>query len=166
MKKTIVEVVESYGMKLWPIGDGILRGSCPMHKNVNTPSFTVYVNTDSYFCFGEGIGGDTANFLSKMKGISYAEAKKLVDGEIDLKEDIFQMLDSVAAIEEENYADQLNFSVSKYCRDLMYQYPDQVDNILKFLQKLDNEVLTKPVTREILIRIMKESRELKNEKTN
>jgi DNA primase len=161
MKKTIVEVVESYGVKLWSIGDGILRGSCPMHKNVNTPSFTVYINTDSYFCFGEGIGGDTANFLSKMEGISYAEAKKLVDGEVSLKEDINQMLDSVAAIEEENYADQLNFSVSKYCRDLMLSGTVPVDNILKFLQKVDNEVLTKGVTRDILKRVIEESRQLK-----
>lgn len=161
MKKTIVEVVESYGVKLWAIGDGILRGSCPMHKNVNTPSFTVYVNTDSYFCFGEGIGGDTANFLSKMENISYAEAKKLVDGEVSLKEDVCQMLDSVAAIEEEDFADQLNFSISKYCRDLMLSGTVQVDNILKFLQKVDNEVLTKPVTRDILKRVIEESRQLK-----
>ncbi len=161
MKKTIVEVVESYGVKLWPIGDGILRGSCPMHKNVNTPSFTVYLTTQSYFCFGEGIGGDTANFLSKMKGISYAEAKKLVDGEISLQEDVCQMLDSVAAIEEEDFSDQLNFSISKYCRDLMLSGTVQVDNILKFLQKVDNEVLTKPVTRDILKRVIEESRQLK-----
>jgi DNA primase len=160
MKKTIVEVVESYGVKLWSIGDGILRGACPMHTNVNTPSFTVYVNTDSYFCFGEGIGGDTANLLSKMEGISYAEAKKLVDGEVNFKEDISQMLDSVGAIEEINYVDQLNFSVSKYCRDLMLSGTVQVDNILKFLQKLDNEVLTKPVTRDILISVIEESRRL------
>jgi len=159
MRKTIVEVVESYGVKLWPIGDGILRGACPMHKNVNTPSFTVYVNTDSYFCFGEGIGGDTANFLSKMEGISYAEAKKLVDGEISLKEDVFQMLDSAGVIEEENYAEKLNFSVSKYCRDLMLKGAP-VDNILNFLQRLDNEVLTKPVTRDILKRVMEDSRRL------
>lgn len=161
MKKSIVEVVESYGVKLWPIGDGILRGSCPMHKNVNTPSFTVYVNTDSYFCFGESIGGDTANLVSKMEGISYTEAKKLVDGEVNLKEDIFQMLDSRAAIEENNYADQLNFSVSKYCRDLMISGAIPVDNILKFLQKLDNDVLTKPVTRDILKQVIEESRSLR-----
>jgi|SRR5579872_862787 len=160
MKKNIVEVVESYGVRLWSIGDGILRGSCPMHKNVNTPSFTVYVNTDSYFCFGEGIGGDTANFLSKMEGISYAEAKKLVDGEVSLQENVKQMLDSVAVKEEEDYSDQLNFSVSKYCRDLMLSGAVPVDNILSFLQKVDNTILTKPVTRDILMSVIEESRRL------
>ena len=160
MKLTIKEVVESFGVRLWPIGDGILRGSCPMHTNVNTPSFTVYEYTDSYFCFGEGIGGDTANFLSRMKGISYAEAKKLVDGEISFQEDFTQMLDAASVHEEVDCASELNFSLSKYCRDLMYQHPDQVDNILKFLQKLDKEVLTKPVTRDILKQVIEESRRL------
>jgi DNA primase len=160
MKKTIKEVVESYNVRLWPIGDGILRGACPMHTNVNTPSFTVYEYTDSYFCFGEGIGGDTANFISKMEGISYTEAKKLVDGEVSLQEDINQLLDSAAVIEETDYADELNFSVSKYCRDLMLKGTVQVDNILEFLQKLDKEVLTKPVTRDILNSVIVESRKL------
>lgn len=160
MRKTIVEVVESYNVKLWPIGENILRGACPLHVNVNSASFTVYTATDSWFCFGEGIGGDTTNFVSKMEGISYQEAKKLVDGEISLKEDITQMLDSVAVVEEVDYADQLNFSVSKYCRDLMFQYPERVDNILKFLQRLDNEVLTKIVSRDILMSVIAESRRL------
>lgn len=158
-KQTIKEIVESYGVKLWYIGDGILRGSCPMHVNINSPSFTVYEHTDSYFCFGEGIGGDVANFLSKMKNISYAEAKKLIDGEISLIEDIGQMLDSVAVIEEADYADELNFAVSKYCRDLMI-VGAPVDKISKFLQKLDKEVLTKPVTSDILKHVLDESRRL------
>lgn len=160
MKKTIKEVVESYGVRLWSIGDGILRGACPLHVNVNSASFTVYTSTDSWFCFGEGIGGDTANFLSKMEGISYSDAKKIIEGEVSLQENVKQMLDSVAVKEEEDYSDQLNFSVSKYCRDLMLQYPERVDNILKFLQKVDNTVLTKPVTRGILMGVIAESRRL------
>ena len=158
-KKNIKEVVESYGVHLWPIGDGILRGACPMHTNVNTPSFTVYEFTDSYFCFGEGIGGDTANFISHMENISYAEAKKIVDGEISFQEDFTQMLDAASVVEEVDYANELNFSVSKYCRDLMLG-SGQVDNILKFLQKVDNEVLTKPVNRVILKQVIEESRRL------
>src|SRR5690349_7717939 len=116
MKKSIREVVESYNVKLWPIGEGVLRGFCPMHNNVNTPSFTVYEKTNSFFCFGESIGGDAANFVSKMNGISYAEAKKIVDGEASLVEDVEQMLDSASVIDQPDYSLQLNFAVSKYCR--------------------------------------------------
>ncbi len=162
MKKTIKETVESYGVKLWYIGDGILRGACPMHTNFNTPSFTVYEQTDSYFCFGEGIGGDVANFISHMDGISYAEAKKIVDGEVSFQEDFNMMMDSVSVVDEIDYAAQLNFSVSKYCRDLLLEGV-QADKILAFLQKLDKEVLQKPVTRGILESVIAESRQLRGE---
>lgn len=159
-KKTIKEVVESYDVKLWAIGEGILRGACPLHTNVNTPSFTVYENTDSWFCFGESMGGDTACFLAKMENISYTEAKKLVDGEVSLIEDVGQMLDAVAVIDDVDYADELNFAVSKYCRDLMLAHPDQVDKVINFLSRLDKEVFSNPVTHGIMNKILEDSRRL------
>jgi hypothetical protein len=159
MKKRIQEIIESYNVKLWPIGENILRGFCPLHDNKLTASFTVYTATDSWYCFGESIGGDTASFLAKMENISYAEAKKLVDGEVSLIEDVTQMLDSVAVVDDVDYSDELNFSVSKYCRDLILAGA-QVDNILKFLQHLDKEVLTKPVTHDIMNKVITESRRL------
>src|SRR5579863_9660294 len=162
MKKTIKETVESYGVKLWYIGDGILRGACPMHKNVNTPSFTVYEQTDSYFCFGEGIGGDVANFISHMEGISYAEAKKIVEGEVSFQEDFTSLLDSASVVDETNYAAQLNFAGSKYCRDLLLS-GGPVDKIFSFLQRIDKEVLQKPVTRDILESVIAESRQLRGD---
>lgn len=162
MKKTIKETVESYGVKLWYIGDGILRGACPMHTNVNTPSFTVYEHTDSYFCFGEGIGGDTANFISHMENISYAEAKKIVEGDVSFNEEFTSLLDSAAVVDDVDYAAQLNFSVSKYCRELLFT-GGSVDKILAFLHKLDKDTLQKPVTRGILESVMAESRQLRGE---
>lgn len=158
--KSIKEVVESYGVKLWPIGEGILRGFCPMHKNVNTASFTVYENTDSYFCFGESVGGDVANFISRMEGISYAEAKQRLKGDTSVLEEIEQTLDGLHVKDEIDYSDELNVSISKYCRDLLYKKPTQVDKILTFLKKLDKEYLQKQVTYDIMNRAIKESREL------
>jgi CHC2 zinc finger len=160
VKKTIREVVESYGVRLWYIGDGILRGACPMHKNVNTPSFTVYEHTESYFCFGESIGGDTANFISHMENISYAEAKRLVDGEVSLQEDLNMLLDSASVVDEHDYGVQLNFSVSKYCRDLLLDGVS-VDKIMLFLQKLDKDILLNPVTHDIMESVIAESRQLR-----
>jgi len=161
-KKTIKEVVESYGVKLWYIGDGILRGACPMHTNVNTPSFTVYEQSDSYFCFGEGIGCNAANLIMHMEGISYAEAKKIVEGEVSFQEDFTMLLDSAAVVDETNYASQLNFSVSKYCRDLLLN-GGPVDKIMAFLQRLDKDTLQKQVTRDILERVIAESRQLRGD---
>lgn len=163
MRKSIREIVESYNVKLWPIGDGILRGFCPLHTNVNTASFTVYEHTDSYFCFGEGEGGDTAHFVSRMENISYADAKKIVDGDATLIEDVGQMLDSVSVVEQIDYGAQLNFAVSKYCRDLLVDNVVPVDNVLEFLKRIDKDVLTKPVTNDILNSVLAQARQLRGD---
>jgi hypothetical protein len=150
MKKDIKEVVESYGVKLWAIGEDIYRGACPMHTNLNTPSFTVYTATQSYFCFGESIGGDTANFISHM------------EGEVSFQEDFNMMMDSASVVDTADYAAQLNFSVSKYCRDLLLEGVPS-STILLFLQHVDKDILSKPVTRDILESVIVQSRQLRGD---
>ncbi len=46
---------------------------CPFH-NEKTPSFTVFPDTASYYCFGCGAGGDVITFTMKYKNLDYREA--------------------------------------------------------------------------------------------
>jgi len=46
---------------------------CPFH-NERTPSFTVFPDTASYYCFGCGEGGDVITFTMKYKNLDYREA--------------------------------------------------------------------------------------------
>lgn len=50
-----------------------LVGLCPFH-NENSPSFTVFPATNTFKCFGCGIGGDAVHFLIEHKGLTYPEA--------------------------------------------------------------------------------------------
>lgn len=50
-----------------------LVGLCPFH-NEKTGSFTVYRNTNSYYCFGCGTGGDVINFTMRIENLDYIEA--------------------------------------------------------------------------------------------
>ncbi|MCI5556569.1 DNA primase [bacterium] len=50
-------------------------GLCPFH-NEKTPSFTVYPDTQSFYCFGCGAAGDTINFVRKINNLGYVEAVK------------------------------------------------------------------------------------------
>ncbi len=50
-----------------------LVGLCPFH-NEKTGSFTVYRNTNSYYCFGCGAGGDVVNFMMRIENLDYIEA--------------------------------------------------------------------------------------------
>lgn len=56
-----------------------LVGLCPLH-NEKTPSFTVYPENGSFYCFGCGVGGDVITFVRRMENLDYMEAvKQLAD---------------------------------------------------------------------------------------
>ena len=50
-----------------------LTGLCPFHSE-KTPSFTVYPDTQSFYCFGCGAGGDAITFMRKIENRDYMEA--------------------------------------------------------------------------------------------
>lgn len=50
---------------------------CPFHSE-RTPSFVVYPDTESFYCFGCGAGGDVITFVMRMASLSYIEAVKLL----------------------------------------------------------------------------------------
>lgn len=54
-------------------------GLCPFHSE-KTPSFVVYPETQSFYCFGCGVGGDVITFIKKINNLDYVEAVKLLAG--------------------------------------------------------------------------------------
>ncbi len=54
-----------------------LVGLCPFH-NEKTPSFTVYPETESFYCFGCGAGGDIVSFMRRIENLDYLEAVKML----------------------------------------------------------------------------------------
>ena len=61
-----------------------LVGLCPFH-NEKTPSFTVYPETASYYCFGCGAGGEVINFIRNIENLDFTEAVKLLADRAGLK---------------------------------------------------------------------------------
>lgn len=53
------------------------KGLCPFH-NEKTPSFTVYHDTQSYYCFGCGSGGDVIGFVKNIENLDYVDAVKFL----------------------------------------------------------------------------------------
>jgi len=58
-------------------GGRTLSGLCPFHSE-KTPSFTVYPDTQSYYCFGCGAGGDVITFVRQHENLEYIEALRLL----------------------------------------------------------------------------------------
>lgn len=81
-----------------------LKAVCPFHSE-KTASFVVYPESQSFYCFGCGAGGDVISFIMRAENLEYAEAVRFLarrvgmeiqeDGETDeltkLKSRIFEM---------------------------------------------------------------------------
>ena len=68
----IVREIENSGVSLRRSG-ATLKGCCPFHDE-NTPSFIVYPNTQSFYCYGCATGGNVITFLMKKNNMEYIEA--------------------------------------------------------------------------------------------
>ena len=72
------DVVESAGVRLR--GQGRVRqGVCPFHDEVEG-SFTVYSDSQRFYCFGCGLGGDVLDFIQRLENLSLPEAIRQLDG--------------------------------------------------------------------------------------
>lgn len=74
-KNPIEEVVSSY-VALKRSGR-MLSGLCPFH-NEKTPSFFVYPETSSFYCFGCGAGGDVISFVRSIENLDYIDSVKFL----------------------------------------------------------------------------------------
>ena len=54
-----------------------LKGLCPFHSE-KSPSFIVYPESQSFYCFGCGAGGDVITFIRRIENLEYLEAVKFL----------------------------------------------------------------------------------------
>ena len=71
----IEQVISSY-VNLKRRGRNLV-GLCPFHSE-KTPSFTVYPDSQSFYCFGCGAGGDVITFIKKIENLQYVEALRFL----------------------------------------------------------------------------------------
>ncbi|MGH3715534.1 MAG: DNA primase [Micromonosporaceae bacterium] len=72
-ERTVIADVISEHVTLKPAGSGNLKGLCPFHDE-KTPSFTVSVPRNVYYCHGCGTGGDAISFVMQVEHFSFTEA--------------------------------------------------------------------------------------------
>ena len=74
-RNDIESVVSSY-VKFRRTGRNLV-GLCPFHGE-KTPSFVLYPENNSFYCFGCGVGGDTITFVRKIENLDYMEAVRFL----------------------------------------------------------------------------------------
>ena len=75
-RSDIVSVVGQYVQFTKSSGQNMF-GLCPFHSE-DTPSFSVSVNKQIYYCFGCHKGGNVVNFIMEIEHLSYFEALKFL----------------------------------------------------------------------------------------
>ncbi len=72
------DAVEASGVRLRGRGR-VRQGVCPFHDEAEG-SFTVYEDSQRFYCFGCGEGGDVLDFIRRSEGLSLPEAIARLDG--------------------------------------------------------------------------------------
>ena len=72
------DAVEAAGVRLRGRGR-VRQGVCPFHDEAEG-SFTVYGDSERFYCFGCGEGGDVLDFIQRSEGLSLPEAIARLDG--------------------------------------------------------------------------------------
>ena len=73
------DVVEMSGVRLRGRGR-VRQGVCPFHEE-REGSFTVYADTQRFYCFGCGLGGDVLDFIQRSDGVGLPEAIRRLEGD-------------------------------------------------------------------------------------
>jgi len=74
-KNDMSEVASSY-VNLKRRGKNMI-GLCPFH-NEKTPSFNIYPENGSFYCFGCNTGGDVITFIMRIENLDYIEAVRFL----------------------------------------------------------------------------------------
>ena len=72
------DTVEASGVRLRGRGR-VRQGVCPFHDEVEG-SFTVYGDSERWYCFGCGLGGDVLDFIQRVENLSLPDAIRRLDG--------------------------------------------------------------------------------------
>ena len=72
------DTVEAAGVRLRGRGR-VRQGVCPFHDEAEG-SFTVYADSERFYCFGCGEGGDVLDFIRRVENLSLPEAIARLDG--------------------------------------------------------------------------------------
>ena len=76
------DTVEAAGVQLRGRGR-VRQGVCPFHDELEG-SFTVYGDTEKFYCFGCGESGDVLDFIRRAENLSLPEAIRRLEGGIGL----------------------------------------------------------------------------------
>ncbi len=115
----IEDVISSY-LPLKRAGAN-LKGLCPFHSE-KTPSFVVYKDTQSFYCFGCGAGGDVISFIMRQENLDYVSAVEFLARRagITFPENTFSGNDSANQGPGRTRILEMNREAAKFFRNMLF----------------------------------------------
>ena len=116
-RSDIVELIGSY-VTLRRAGSNY-TGLCPFHSE-RTPSFTVFPDTQSFFCFGCEAGGDAFTFVMRSENLEYPEAVEFLAKRAGIQiPETHEDSDQLRGISRAR-AYELNRAAARFYRDCLF----------------------------------------------
>lgn len=93
---------------------------CPFHSE-KTPSCTVFVARQSFYCFGCGAGGDVINLVRRAEGLDYVEALEYLGKRVGIT-----VVDSDERRPryDKNRLYEMNKVAARFYRDVLFSRPE------------------------------------------
>lgn len=145
----ILELVDKYGLEITKQGN-LFVTYCPFHKDEHRPNFTIYEDTDSYYCYTCSKGGDAIDFFARMEKIPYAQAKHR------LYSDLSSLRNRINKVQAPKcYNDIVNLQVSRQFRSVIHKRPDRLVEVMKVMAYVDS-TLVRDITQDEAIDLVSE----------
>ncbi|MDE0682976.1 MAG: DNA primase [Candidatus Poribacteria bacterium] len=116
-RSDIVEVISECGIALRPAGRDF-KALCPFHTE-KTPSFTVSVQKQIFYCFGCQTGGNVITFVKEHEGKSFIETIEWLAGRLNIALPNQDARESADRKRVTNLEDLNRFAVEYYHRQLL-----------------------------------------------
>ena len=116
-RNQIEDVMASY-VTLKRAGSNMLC-SCPFHSE-KTPSCTVFLGQQSFYCFGCGAGGDVLTFVRRIENLGYVEALEFLAKRagINLVVGNNDSYSNVRKVDKQRYYD-MNKEAARFFRNML-----------------------------------------------
>ncbi|MBE6784670.1 MAG: DNA primase [Ruminococcaceae bacterium] len=115
MRCDIEQTISSY-VQLKRRGKNLV-GLCPFH-NEKTPSFTVYPESQSYYCFGCGAGGEVISFIRRAENLDFTEAVRYLCEKASMTMPADGYDDSIAQKRKRTY--EINKEAARFFNQCLY----------------------------------------------
>lgn len=113
-RNDIEQLISSY-VQLKRRGKNLV-GLCPFH-NEKTPSFTVYPETQSFYCFGCGAGGEAISFVRRIENLDFIEAVRFLCERSGMQMPTEGYDDSIAQKRKRTY--EINKQAARFFHDML-----------------------------------------------